>query len=462
MLPSWLPALVTDHGGTGHRAWIGVSLKMKKDHNAERDSMLGHLLKKFGLLFSLNDPRWGRGSSDNDQEPRQNNQRPNDGPPDLDQLWRDFNQRLNRLFGGKGGGRGGEGGMPGDARGAGISAGVVAVVIGFLWFVSGFFIVQEGQTGVVMTFGKFSHSTQPGFNWRWPYPIQTHEVVNLSQVRTVEVGYRGNVRNKLARESLMLTDDENIIDIQFAVQYRLKDASEWVFNNRDQEETVKEVAETAIREIVGKSKMDFVLYEGREKVAFDTSALMQQILDRYKIGVLVTNVTMQAVQPPEQVQAAFDDAVKAGQDRERQKNEGQAYANDIVPRARGAASRLLQESEGYRARVIANAEGEAARFTKILAEYQKAPAVTRDRMYIEAMQQIFTSTTKVMVDTKSNNSMIYLPLDKLIAQTSAEAAAALQQAPAASSDGAVSAPESPRLPEPRGRDSRSIRDRETR
>ncbi len=278
-----------------------------------------------------------------------------------------------------------------------------------------------------MTFGKYSHSAQPGFNWRWPYPIQTHETVNLSQVRTVEVGYRSNIRNKLARESLMLTDDENIIDIQFAVQYRLKDAASWVFNNRDQEETVKQVAETSIREIVGKAKMDFVLYEGREKVAFDTSALMQQILDRYNIGVLVTNVTMQAVQPPEQVQAAFDDAVKAGQDRERQKNEGQAYANDVVPKARGAASRLMQESEGYRARVVANAEGEAARFSKILVEYQRAPGVTRDRLYIDAMQQIFASTTKIMVDTKSNNSMIYLPLDKLIAQTAAESAAGLAQ-----------------------------------
>jgi len=436
---------------------------MKKDLNSERPSKLGSLFKKFGLSFSLNDPRWGRGSQDNnDQDSRQNSRKPTDGPPDLDQLWRDFNQRLNRLFGGHGGGRdGGEGGGSSDGHGAGISAGVIAVVIGFLWLVSGFFIVQEGQTGVVMTFGKFSHSTQPGFNWRWPYPIQAHEVVNLSQVRTVEIGYRSNVRNKLARESLMLTDDENIIDIQFAVQYRLKDASEWVFNNRDQEETVKEVAETAIREIVGKSKMDFVLYEGREKVAFDTSTLMQHILDRYKIGVLVTNVTMQAVQPPEQVQAAFDDAVKAGQDRERQKNEGQAYANDVVPKARGAASRLLQESEGYRSRVVANAEGEAARFSKILTEYQKAPGVTRDRMYIEAMQQIFSSTTKVMVDTKSNNSMIYLPLDKLIAQTAAESAAGVH-APAAPLSEASPANEGVRVPEPRARDNRSIRDRESR
>ncbi len=422
--------------------------------------MLESIGKKLGLKFSLNDPRWGRGSQENEGEGnRQNGGRPNDGPPDLDQLWRDFNQRLNRMLGGRGGrGDGGSGG-PGDARGAGIGMGVIGAVIIFLWLVSGFFIVQEGQTGIVLTFGKYSHSAQPGFNWRWPYPIQSHEAVNLSQVRTVEVGYRSNVRNKLARESLMLTDDENIIDIQFAVQYRLKDASDWVFNNRDQEETVKQVAETAIREIVGKAKMDFVLYEGREKVAFDTSALMQQILDRYKTGVLVTNVTMQAVQPPEQVQAAFDDAVKAGQDRERQKNEGQAYANDVVPKARGAASRLLQESEGYRARVIANAEGEAARFSKVLVEYQKAPGVMRDRMYIDAMQQIFASTTKVMVDTKSNNSMIYLPLDKLIAQTAAESAAAAPVQPVPPVLGDVPPPAENRAA-PRDRD--RSRERETR
>lgn len=421
--------------------------------------MLESIFKKLGLKFSLNDPRWGRGSQDNDQEPRQNNKRPGDGPPDLDQLWRDFNQRLNKLFSGRGGGRGGgdDGGTPGDSRGASIGAGIVALVFFFLWLVSGFFIVQEGQTGVVLTFGKLSHSTAPGFNWRWPYPIQAHETVNVSQVRTVEVGYRSNVRNKLSRESLMLTDDENIIDIQFAVQYRLKDATDWVFNNREQEETVKQVAETSIREIVGKSQMDFVLYEGREKIAFDTLGLMQQILDRYRIGVVVTNVTMQAVQPPEQVQASFDDAVKAGQDRERQKNEGQAYANDVVPRARGAASRLLQESEGYRSSVIANAEGEASRFTKILAEYQKAPGVTRDRLYIDAMQQIFANTTKVMIDTKSNNNMIYLPLDKLISQTSAESVAATQGQPSQASSLNNLLPPEPSRPDPR-----SSRSRETR
>lgn len=374
------------------------------------------LLKRIGLKFSLNDPRWGRNSQDDGHNP--DGRKTGDGPPDLDQLWRDFNNRLNRLFGkgGRGEGGGGGGGFSPDMRGAGIGAGLVALIVGFLWLISGFFIVQEGQTGVVLTFGKYSHSTAAGFNWRWPYPIQSHEIVNISQVRTVEIGYRSSVRNKQANESLMLTDDENIIDIQFAVQYTLKDASSWVFSNRNPEETVRQVAESSIREIVGRSKMDFVLYEGREQVALGVSQLMQQILNRYRSGVQITNVTMQNVQPPEQVQAAFDDAVKAGQDRERQKNEGQAYANDVIPKARGAASRLLQEAEAYRARVVANADGDAARFRQVLVEYQKAPAVTRDRMYLETMQQIFANTTKVMIDSKSGNNLLYLPLDRLISQ----------------------------------------------
>jgi len=423
------------------------------------------LLKKIGLKFSLNDPRWGRGSQDNSQN--QDGKKPDEGPPDLDQLWRDFNQRLNRLFGNKGGGRGGDGGFGSEMKGAGIGVGLIVAIVLFLWLISGFFIVQEGQTAVVLTFGKYSHMAPAGFNWRWPYPIQSHEIVNVSQVRTVEVGYRSNVRNKQAREALMLTDDENIIDIQFAVQYKLKNASDWIFNNRDQEEMVRQVAETAIREIVGRSKMDFVLYEGREKVALDVSQLMQQIVDRYKSGVQVTNVTMQGVQPPEQVQAAFDDAVKAGQDRERLKNEGQAYANDVIPKARGAASRLLQEAEAYRARVVANAQGDAARFKQVLVEYQKAPAVTRERMYLETMQQIFTNTTKLLVDAKGSGNLLYLPLDKLIAQSTAADAAANKSTP-----GSVQVPVAPqtesgpsiesRQRDARSRDGRDSREREMR
>jgi membrane protease subunit HflK len=383
--------------------------------------MVVSLIKKMGALLSLNDPKWGRGSG-NDNDGNKPNIPPNGGPPkgppDLEDLWRDFNQKLNTLFGNKGGkGTGPSGGKPPDSKNAKKGAGIIVAVLIFLWLSSGFFVVQEGQTGVVLTFGKYSRDAPAGFNWRWPYPIQGNETVNVSQVRTVEVGYQANVKNKVLKEALMLTDDENIIDIQFAVQYKLKNAANWIFSNREQESTVKQVAETAIREVVGRSKMDFVLYEGREKVASDVAQLMQQILDRYNSGVQVTNVTMQGVQPPEQVQAAFDDAVKAGQDRERQKNEGQAYANDVIPKARGAAARLKEESEAYQSRVVADAEGNAARFKHVLDEYQKAPAVTRDRMYFETMQQIFGNTTKLMIDTKNNNNMIYLPLDKLIGQT---------------------------------------------
>lgn len=426
--------------------------------------MLVSLLKKIGLTFSLNDPQWGRGSQNNNQDGK----KPPEGPPDLDQLWRDFSQRLNRLFGQKGGGDngGGGGGYRPDAAGAKIGFGVVTGVLAFIWMVSGIFIVQEGQTGVITTFGKYSHSTMAGINWRWPYPIQGHEIVNVSQVRTVEVGYRSNVKNKQAKESLMLTDDENIVDIQFAVQYKLKSAAEWLYNNRDQEEMIRQVAETAVREIVGKSKMDFVLYEGREKVALDVGTLMQQILDRYKAGVQITNITMQGVQPPEQVQAAFDDAVKAGQDKERQKNEGQAYANDVIPKARGEASRLLQEAEGYKSRIVANAEGNASRFKQVLSEYQKAPAVTRDRMYLETMQQIFANTSKLMMDTKAGNNMIYLPLDKLIQQADSNAAKIPSAAGAAQAAGQtteqIPTVEMRFSKDGRARDVRDSRDREVR
>jgi membrane protease subunit HflK len=431
--------------------------------------MLDSILKKTGLKFSLNDPRWGRGQQD-DQKPNQGGKRPDDGPPDLDQLWRDFNQRLNRLLGSKGGGDSGGGNSGGgdgpSMRGAGIGALVVALIVAFLWLISGFFIVQEGQTGVVLTFGKYSHSTPAGFNWRWPYPIQDHEIVNVSTVRTVEVGYRSTVRNKEPREALMLTEDENIIDIQFAVQYTLKSAADWVFSNRNPDDTMKQIAETSIREVVGKRKMDFVLYEGREQVAMDVHQLMQQIADRYKIGVQVNNVEMLAVQPPEQVQAAFDDAVKAGQDRERLKNEGQAYANNVIPRARGTAARLQQESEAYRSRVVATAEGDASRFRQVLVEYQKAPAVTRERMYIETMQQIFENTSKILTDTRGGNNLIYLPLDKLISQSAQGAepgdprASVTQSGVAAGSAGqsaedAGAAAEMQRQRDARSRDSRN-------
>ncbi|EKU82497.1 membrane protease subunit HflK [Massilia sp. UYP32] len=428
--------------------------------------MLVSLLKRFGVKLSLNDPRWGRNPEDDRKA--QDGRRPGDGPPDLDQMWRDFNARLNRMFGGRGNNNGGgdNGGPRGEMRGAGIGAGVIAIIVGFIWLASGAFIVQEGQVGVVTTFGKYSHSTTPGFNWRWPYPFQAHETVNTSQIRTAEIGYRANVRNKQPQESLMLTDDENIIDIQFAVQYTLKDPVAWLFNNRDQDDSVRQIAETAIREVVGRNKMDFVLYEGREKVAADVHSMMQAIGDRYALGALITNVTMQGVQPPEQVQSAFDDAVRAGQDRARARNEGEAYANQIIPQARGQAFRLQQDAEAYRSMVVENATGNAARFDQVVAAYSRAPAVTRDRMYIDTMQQIFTSTTKVMVDSRANNNMLYLPLDKLMQQQAANDAqigskSGPVQLPQSGQPAEVSqAMEAVRQRDERSRD--SSRDRETR
>ena len=353
--------------------------------------------------MGLNDPQWGR-------------KKGNSGPPDLDQLWRNFNKKLNSLFKRKrgGGGPGGEGPAAPTPRQYGGGIGVLVALLLVLWIASGFYIVNEGQRGIVLRFGKYVESTQAGLRWHLPYPIEVVEAVNVSQVRTVEIGYRNNVRSKVLKESLMLTDDENIIDIQFAVQYILKNPEEFLFNNRDPENAVLQAAETAIREIIGKSKMDFVLYEGREQVAAKATQLMQEILDRYKIGIAISKVTMQNAQPPEQVQAAFDDAVKAGQDRERQKNEGQAYANDVIPKAKGNAARLLEEAEGYKQRVIASSEGEASRFKQVLVEYNKAPGVTRDRLYLDMMQQILSGTTKVFIDQKSGNNLLYLPLEKLI------------------------------------------------
>ncbi len=370
--------------------------------------------------MSLNDHGWGNRPNDDNKGGDKNN----DGPPDLEVVWRDFSQRLSGMLRRNGGGDNGGGSRLPPVTpahfGGGISLLVMVAVL--IWLFSGFYIVDASQKGVVLQFGSYKETTEPGLRWRLPWPIQSHEVVNLSAVRTVEVGYRGTEKNKVLKEALMLTDDENIVSVQFAVQYLLKDVQAYLFRNRHPDDAVIQAAETAIREIVGKSKMDFVLYEGRDVIAASTQKLIQDILDRYDTGIQIRSVTMQSTQPPEQVQNAFDDAVKAGQDKERHKNEGQAYANDVIPRAKGAASRLQQESEGYRARLIATAEGDASRFRQILAEYAKAPDVTRERLYLETMQQIFANTSKIMVDAKGSGNLLYLPLDKLMHATGTPAA----------------------------------------
>ena len=426
--------------------------------------------------MSINDPQWGnRGDGDDSggKKPR----RPNEGPPDLEELWRDFNRKLSGMMGKKqGGGNSGNGGgprLPEVDFNSKLFGGGIWLLLGLIvvvWLASGFYIVDASQRGVVLQFGKRLETTEPGLRWRLPYPIQSHELVNLTGVRTVEIGYRGSERNKVLKEALMLTDDENIINIQFAVQYILKDPVEYLFNNRSSEEAVMQVAETAIRQIVGKNKLDFVLYEGREQIAVNTSALMQQILDRYKTGILISKVTMQNAQPPEQVQAAFADAVKASQDRERQINEGQAYANDVIPKAQGTAARLLQEADGYKQRLIATAQGDASRFKQINAEYAKAPEVTRSRMYLETMQQVYSSTSKVMVDAKGQGNLLYLPLDKLMQAAgsiaaSPESVGSSSEMPAQVRSGLANSSDSPPAldkSDTRSRDALRSRDREVR
>ncbi|MEY3909401.1 MAG: hypothetical protein RIT47_92 [Pseudomonadota bacterium] len=359
------------------------------------------------------------------KNPEQNNNQ-DQGPPDLDELLNDLGKKIGRLFGRKEStqknSKLNNGGSQSEVPQDQLPVTTIVLIIALIWAATGFYIVDQGSRGVVLRFGKNTEVTMPGPRWHIPFPVESVEVVNLEQVRTLEVGYRssGNsvARSKELRESLMLTDDENIIDLQFAVQYNLKSAENFLFNNRSADASVRGAAESAIREIVGKSKMDFALYEGREEIAVKAKKLMQEILDRYDTGINVTSVTMQNAQPPEQVQASFDDAVKAKQDLERQKNEGQAYANDIIPKAKGAASRLTSEAQGYRVKVESEAKGNASRFEQILTQYNRAPEVMRDRIYIEAQEQILSNISKVIVDQKNSNSLLYLPLDKLIQQTS--------------------------------------------
>src|SRR5205809_7299727 len=352
--------------------------------------------------MSLNDPQWGK--------------RGRSGPPDLDEIWRNINRRLNELLGRREPDEGGAGEPPRSAfplGGAGLLVGLVAMV----WFAGGFYILDEGRRGVVTRFGKYTETTSPGPRWHLPYPIEAVDVIDFSKIKTVEI--HGNTpASRSARGLLLVTDDENITDALFAIQYRLKDAKDFVFDTKNPDDVLVQVASTAISEVVGRSQMDFALYEGRGEIAKKTETLMQEMLDRYGTGIQIQSVSLLDSQPPEQVRPAFDDAVKAKQDLERQKSEGQAYANDIIPRARGMASRLLQEADGYNASVVQRAEGDASRFKQILVEYAKAPAVTRERLYLDMMQSVLGNSSKVLIDQKSGTSnLLYLPFDQLLKQS---------------------------------------------
>jgi membrane protease subunit HflK len=362
-------------------------------------------------------------------------------------LWRDFNRKLGGLFGGGGKGGGSNGGSSGggfqpDMKSAGIGVGLILGVLALIWLGTGFFIVQEGQQAVITQFGKYKSTVNAGFNWRLPYPIERHELVFVSQIRSVDVGRDTVLKATGLKESAMLTEDENILDIKFAVQYRLSDARAFLFESKNPNDAVVQAAETAVREVLGKMKMDAALSDERDQIAPRVRALMQTILDRYKVGVEIVGINLQqgGVRPPEQVQSSFDDVLKAGQERERAKNEAEAYANDVVPRAVGSASRLKEEADAYKARVVAQAQGDAQRFRSVYAEYQKAPQVTRDRMYLDTMQQIYGNVTKVLVESRQGNSMLYLPLDKILQMNAAPSTDAAVPALATNQPAAPAAP----------------------
>ncbi len=331
--------------------------------------------------------------------------RGNQGPPDLDEFIKKLQDKIGGLFGGgKGGSGSGSGGSGGNA--GSISLGLIVVVLLGVWALSGIYIVDQGRQGVVQQFGAFHSITDPGPHW-YPRFIQTVEIVDVEDIRSVNLGH-------VSDEALMLTQDENIIDIKFTVQYKVKDAKDFLFNVRDPDLTLREATESAVREVVGKNKLDFVITEGRVAVAAGVSKLIQKILDSYATGITVVNLNMQDAQPPEQVQQAFDDAIKAREDKQRSINEAEAYSNDILPKARGKAARIVQEAKAYAEEVVARAEGETERFLKVLHEYKKAPKVTRERLYLDAMEEVMAGSSKVMVDVKNSNNLMYLPLDKIV------------------------------------------------
>jgi modulator of FtsH protease HflK len=411
-------------------------------------------------MMSLNDPRWGRGDGNGnggngnggngDRQRSNDSKRPQngkggDGPPDLDEMWRDFNRRLSRLLGRKGGGER----RPDNGRSARIGVGIVIGVLIAIYLGSGVFVVQEGQAGVVLQFGKYRGTVEQGVHWRLPYPFESAEIVNIGQIHSVEVGRSNVVRLANVKDASMLTHDADIVDVRFTVQFQIRKPVDYLFRSVDPEQSVAQAAQAAIREIVGARSTNDVLYQDREAIRQQLTDAIQHSLDEFKTGLAVTGVTIQSAQVPEQVQPAFDDEAKARQDRERAKRDAQAYANDLLPRAQAQAANLIDEAKSYSDRVVAQAQGDAERFKEVYAQYSKAPAVIRERMYLDTMQYIYSTTTKIFVDSKAGNNVLYLPLDKLVAdnQRAAEAAAGVvNSANAASAVGGGSAAQAASAP----------------
>lgn len=385
------------------------------DYNERSNRQLSH------AVFSINDPRWGRGDGNGDnksQDPKrpQEQKRPSkdkdgEGPPDLDEMWRDFNKKLAGLFGKK---PAGGGPRPDNGRGAKIGLGIVVGVLIAIYLGSGVFVVQDGNVGVVSRFGKYEESADQGVHWRLPYPFESHEIVNTSQIRSVDVGRNNAVTQANVRDASLLTHDADIVDVRFAVQYQIKSATDYLFRNLNPDQNVTESAQAAIREIAGTHSTDDLLFKDREALRAKLVDTIQVSLDSYKTGLQVTGVTIQSVQVPAQVQPAFEEAAKVRQDNERAVDTAKAYADQLLPRAKTDAARMIDDAKGYSNRVVSQAQGNAERFKQVYAEYSKAPAVIRQRMYLDTMQQIYSRATKVFVDSKSSNNVVYLPLDKLV------------------------------------------------
>ena len=344
---------------------------------------------------------WNSPGDDNkDKDPWGQNSS-NQGPPDLDDVFRNLGKKFGGIFGG-----GSSGGSSGDGKPILLFALIAALALWGLYDKFGFYVVKQAERGVELRFGEFQTITSAGLNWHLPFPIETVEIVNVDEVREV------------SNKTSMLTQDENIVEVSLEAQYKIGDAKEYVFNVRDPDQTVKDAMESAVREIVGKSTIDFVLFEGRAQISSVTRELLQEILDSYKSGIFIQKVNLERSVPPDAVKAAFDDAIKSREDYNRYIKEAEAYANSILPQARGEAARFLQEADAYRDRAIANSEGEAKRFLKLLAEYEKAPDVTRERLYLEAVESVFTNSNKVLMDVEGGNNLLYLPLDQIMKQRS--------------------------------------------
>ncbi|KND61007.1 HflK protein [Candidatus Burkholderia verschuerenii] len=389
-------------------------------------------------VFSINDPRWGRGDGNgvkNDTKRPQDNRRPNgkdEGPPDLDEMWRDFNRRIAGVFGRKPG----NGGPRDNGRGTKIGVGIVIGVLIAIYLGSGVFVVQDGHVGVVSQFGKYRQTVTQGIHWRLPYPFQSHDIVDTSQIRSVEIGRGGAVSQANVRDASLLTNEADIVDVRFAVQYQIKSPTDFLFRNSDPDLSVTQAGQAAVREVAGSLKTDDLLYKDREALRARLIESIQRSLDAYRTGLQVTGVTVQSVQVPQQVQSAFEEASRVRQDNERARDTAQAYANQLIPRAKADAAKLTDEATAYSNRQVTQATGDAERFKQVYEEYSKAPAVIRERMYLDTMQQIYSRTTKVFVDSKSGNNTIVLPLDKLVdanRQQAKEAADAPASAPAAAS-----------------------------